>query len=57
MEWQAVGALVLGIAITLFVPALVWATVIAGSYQIVRDKIREKCSPSEFHPLSARAQR
>lgn len=57
MEWQAVGALVLGIAITLFVPALVWATVIAGSYQIVRDKIREKRSPSEFHTLPARARR
>jgi len=34
-------ALVIGIAVVLFVPALVWATVIAGLVQIVRDKIRE----------------
>ena len=38
MEWQAVIALVLGIVITLFVPALVWATVIAGLYQTARAK-------------------
>jgi hypothetical protein len=34
-------ALVIGIAIMFFVPALVWATVIAGLYQIVREKVRE----------------
>jgi hypothetical protein len=34
-------ALVVGIAVVLFVPALVWATVIAGLTRIVRDKIRE----------------
>lgn len=34
-------ALVIGIAVVLFVPALVWATVIVGLYQIVRDKVRE----------------
>lgn len=41
MEAQAVVALVIGIVIVLFVPALVWSTVIAGLYQIVRDKVRE----------------
>jgi hypothetical protein len=45
---------VLGMAIVLFVPALVWATVIAGLYQIVREKVREKRSRSEFHPLPTR---
>ena len=54
MEWQAVVALVLGVAIVLFVPALVWATVIAGVYQIVRDKVRHKRSRSDFHPLPTR---
>jgi len=34
-------ALVIGIVVVLFVPALVWATVIAGLRQIVRDKIQE----------------
>ena len=34
-------ALVIGIVVALFVPALVWATVIAGLRQIVRDKIQE----------------
>ena len=34
-------ALVIGIAVVLFVPVLVWATVIVGLRQIVRDKVRE----------------
>jgi hypothetical protein len=34
-------ALVIGIAVVLFVPAVVWAVVIAGLVQIVRDKVRE----------------
>jgi hypothetical protein len=51
MEGQAVIALVLGIAITLFVPALVWATVIAGLYQMVREKVRERRSRPKRHPL------
>lgn len=34
-------ALVIGIAVVLFVPVLVWATVIAGLYKIVREKVRE----------------
>jgi hypothetical protein len=54
MEWQAVVALVLGMAIVLFVPALVWATVIAGVYQVVREKVRQKRSRSDFHPLPTR---
>jgi Na+-translocating ferredoxin:NAD+ oxidoreductase RnfG subunit len=37
----AVVALIIGIVIVLFTPALVWATVIAGLYQIVREKVRE----------------
>ena len=41
MEVQAVVALVIGIVIVLFVPALVWSTVIAGLYQVVRVKMRE----------------
>jgi hypothetical protein len=57
MEWQAVVALVLGIVITLFVPALVWATVIAGLYQIVREKVRERRSRPKRHPLPVRARR
>lgn len=39
MEMQAVAALVLGVVVVLFVPALVWSTVIAGLYQTVRDKV------------------
>jgi len=38
---EGVVALVIGIVVVLFVPALVWATVIAGLRQIVRDKIQE----------------
>jgi len=38
---EGIVALVIGIAVVLFVPALVWSAVIAGLYQIVQDKIRE----------------
>jgi hypothetical protein len=41
MEMQAVIALVVGVVVVLFVPALVWSTVIVGLYQIVRDKVQE----------------
>jgi hypothetical protein len=38
---EGIVALVIGLAVVLFVPALVWATVIAGLIRIVRDKVRE----------------
>lgn len=38
---EEIVALVVGMAVILFVPALVWATVIAGLVQIVREKVRE----------------
>jgi hypothetical protein len=41
-------ALVIGIAVVLFVLALVSATVIAGLVQIVREKVREKRSHREL---------
>jgi hypothetical protein len=44
MNGQAAVALVLGVVVTMFVPALVWATVIAGLVQIVREKVRKRGS-------------
>ena len=41
METQAVVALVIGIVVVLFVPALVWSTVVAGLYQVVREKMQD----------------
>ena len=38
---EGIAALVIGIVVVLFVPALVWATVIAGLIRIVREKVRE----------------
>ena len=38
---EGIMALVIGIVVVLFVPALVWATVTAGLVQIVRGKVRE----------------
>jgi hypothetical protein len=46
---EGIVALVIGLAVVLFVPALVWATVIAGLIQIVRDKIRET-HPTQTEP-------
>jgi hypothetical protein len=40
METQAVVALVIGVVVVLFAPALVWSAVISGLYQIVQDKVR-----------------
>ena len=51
---QGIVALVIGIAVVLFVPALVWATVIAGLIQIVREKARAKRSRPERPPLPTR---
>jgi Na+-transporting methylmalonyl-CoA/oxaloacetate decarboxylase gamma subunit len=46
---EGIVALVIGIAVVLFVPTLVWATVIAGLIQIVRDKVRET-RPAQIEP-------
>jgi hypothetical protein len=42
--------LVIGIAVVLFVPTLVWATVIAGLIRLVQEKTREKHSHRERYP-------
>jgi len=55
MEAQAVVALVLGTVMVLFVPALVWSTVIAGLYQMVRDKVRALRPHRERYPFPTRA--
>lgn len=44
MELQAVVALVVGVLVVLFVPALVWSAVISGLYQTVREKLRSGLS-------------
>jgi hypothetical protein len=40
METQAVLALVIGVVVVLFVPALVWSAVISGLVRMVREKVR-----------------
>ena len=44
---EAVVALAIGTVVVLFVPALVWSTVIAGLYQIARDKIRKSLAATQ----------
>lgn len=51
---ERIAELVIGIAVVLFVLALVWDTVIAGLTQIVREKVREKHSHRERPPLPTR---
>jgi hypothetical protein len=41
MEAQAVVALVVGTVVVFFVPAAIWSALVAGLYQIARDKIRK----------------
>ena len=38
---QNILSTVFGLAITYLVPAVVWVTLIAGLYQLVRDEIRQ----------------
>lgn len=38
---QTAVALTLALAVIFFVPVLVWLVLIAGLYQLVRDKIRD----------------
>ncbi len=46
MEMQAVVALVIGVVVVLFVPALVWSTVISGLLQMVREKLSGSVKPA-----------
>ena len=41
MEAQAVVALVVGVAVIFFVPALVWSATIAGLYKTIRAKVQK----------------
>lgn len=50
MEAQAVIALVIGTVVVLFVPALVWSTVVAGLYQMMRDKVRQSLKATARKP-------
>jgi hypothetical protein len=54
--FEGTVVLVIGIAVALFVPALVWATVIAGLYQIVREKLGERRSHRERYPFPSRVE-
>jgi Na+-transporting methylmalonyl-CoA/oxaloacetate decarboxylase gamma subunit len=47
---EGTAALIIGIAVVLFVPALVWATVIAGLYKIVRSRVKET-RPAKIEPV------
>ena len=42
MDLQASVAIAIAVLVALFVPGLVWATVMAGLYQLIREKIRER---------------
>lgn len=47
------GAVAIGVLVALFIPGLVWATVIAGLYQLIREKIREReADLDELHRMA-----
>ena len=54
---EGIVTLIIGIAGVLCIPVLVWVTVIAGLYQIVRDKVRETRPAQTELPQSAVANR
>lgn len=50
---EAIVGPVIGLVFVLFMPVLVWATVIAGLYQIIQEKIRGKRSrPKQYSPFT-----
>ena len=51
---EGIERLVIGIAVVLFVLALVWVALIAGLIHIVREKVREKRPHRERPPLPTR---
>jgi uncharacterized membrane protein (GlpM family) len=42
--WQVAVAVAVAFPIVLFVPALIWAAVISGLYQVVRDRMRRRAA-------------
>jgi len=42
MHWPVIVALVIGIPIILFVPALVWIAVASGLSAVIRDTLRRR---------------
>ena len=44
--WQVAVAVAVAFPIVLFVPALVWAAVISGLYQVVLDRMRRRATAS-----------
>jgi hypothetical protein len=46
---QAIGALILGVAVIFVAPALVWAMVVGGLVRIVRERVQET-RPADMEP-------
>jgi len=47
VDLQAAVAIAIAVLVALFVPGLVWATVIAGLYQLIRERIQERQAAGE----------
>ncbi|MGB5931464.1 MAG: hypothetical protein WBH57_00140 [Anaerolineae bacterium] len=47
VDLQAAVAIAIAVVVVLFVPGLVWATVIAGLYQLIRERIQERQAAGE----------
>jgi len=60
VDLQAAVAIAIAVVVVLFVPGLVWATVIAGLYQLIRERIRGRAAAGEqrasdtLEPLGSR---
>ncbi len=45
MSWQLIVLIVLGVAIILFMPVMVWAAAVSGLLQVMRDRLQRRLSP------------
>ncbi|MGB5931465.1 MAG: hypothetical protein WBH57_00145 [Anaerolineae bacterium] len=51
VDLQAMVAIGTAVLVMLFVPGLVWATVVAGLYQLIRGAVQERrAALDEIHP-------
>jgi hypothetical protein len=56
VEWYFILIIVVAVAIVLFVPLLVWAAVVSGLYQVIRDRRRRRVTATRRKRVAREAE-
>ena len=54
--WQATLAIAIVFPIVLFIPALIWASVVSGLYYVIRDRLRRRVTAPQRRKRAALAE-